>query len=55
MYENSLMYSNQSYILTVKCDEIAVYLQNFILGQLVVALILLKTLMTTFALEMRPN
>ena len=37
MYENRLMYSNQSYILTVKCGEIAVYLQNFILGQLVVA------------------
>ena len=31
------MYYNRSYILTVKGGEIAVYLQNFILCQLVVA------------------
>ena len=38
MYENRLMYSNsnQTYIFTVKGDEITVYLQKFILGQLVV-------------------
>ena len=39
MYENRLIYSNsnQTYIFTVKGDEITVYLQKFILGQLVVA------------------
>ena len=52
MHENSLMYSIQNYILTVKGAEIAVYLQNIILGQLVVVA---RTLTTTFELEVRSN
>ena len=35
--ENSLLYVNQSYCLTVKNDDIAIYHENFITGQIIVA------------------
>ena len=37
MPENTLHYVNQSLLSTVKNGEIAMYNQNFILGQLIVA------------------
>ena len=35
--ENTLLYINQSYLLTVKSSDIAMYNHNFILGQLITA------------------
>ena len=37
MTENTLYYINQSFLSTVKSGDIAMYNQNFILGQLIVA------------------
>ena len=37
MPENTLFYVNQTFISTVKNGEIAMYIQNFILGQLISA------------------
>ena len=37
MPENALYYVNQSFLSTVKSGDIAMYNQNFILGQLIVA------------------
>ena len=37
MPENTLFYVNQAFISTVKNGEIAMYIQNFILGQLILA------------------
>ena len=37
MPENAVFYVNQSFLSTVKSDDIAMYNQNFILGQLIVA------------------
>ena len=35
--ENTLMYANNGYISTVKSSELAIYIHNFIIGQLIVA------------------
>lgn len=35
--ENILMYANNGYISTVKGGELAIYIHNFIIGQLIVA------------------
>ena len=35
--ENTLMYVNNGYISTVKGGELAIYVQNFIIGQLIAA------------------
>ena len=37
MPENTLFYINQGFLSTVKNGEIAMYVQNFILGQIIIA------------------
>ena len=37
MPENTLFYVNQGFISTIKNGDLAMYIQNFILGQLIVA------------------
>ena len=55
MPENTLFYVNQGFIWTVKNGDLAMYIQNFILGQLIVAANQPEILMNIIVQKMKLN